>query len=73
MYGFLSELKSSDFTDTKHVVLFPPGSLDFRVELALEVDNQDFPDGTVAKNPPASAGDTGLRPGAGRFHTPRSN
>ena len=26
----------------------------------------DFPGGSVAKNPPANAGDTGLIPGSGR-------
>ena len=29
--------------------------------------NGDFPGGSVAKNPPANAGDTGLIPGLGRF------
>ena len=33
----------------------------------------DFPGGTVDKNLPASAGDTGSVPGRGRFHVPRSN
>ena len=28
----------------------------------------DFPGGTVVKNPPASAGDTGSSPGQGRSH-----
>ena len=28
----------------------------------------DFPGGTVVKNPPANAGDTGSRPGQGRSH-----
>ena len=32
-----------------------------------------FPGGTVVKNPPANAGDTGSSPGPGRSHTPRSN
>ena len=32
-----------------------------------------FPGGTVVKNPPASAGDTGLSPGPGRCHMPWSN
>ena len=32
-----------------------------------------FPGGTLVKNPPASAGDTGLSPGLGRSHMPRSN
>ena len=31
---------------------------------------QDFPGGAVDKNPPASAGDMGSIPGAGRFHMP---
>ena len=31
-----------------------------------------FPGGTVVKNPPANAGDTGSIPGPGRSHVPRS-
>ena len=31
----------------------------------------DFPGGTVDKNLPANAGDTGLIPGPGRFHMPQ--
>ena len=34
---------------------------------------RDFPGGTVVKNPPANAGNTGLSPGPGRSHMPRSN
>ena len=34
---------------------------------------RDFPGGAVVKNPPANAGDTGLTPGPGRSHVPRSN
>ena len=33
----------------------------------------DFPGGSVVKNLPASAGDTGSIPDLGRFHMPRSN
>ena len=33
----------------------------------------DFPGGTVVKNPPANAGDTGSSPGPGRSHMPWSN
>ena len=33
----------------------------------------DFPGGTVVKNLPANAGDTGSSPGPGRSHMPRSN
>ena len=32
-----------------------------------------FPGGTVVKNLPANAGDTGSSPGPGRSHMPRSN
>ena len=32
-----------------------------------------FSGGAVVKNPPANAGDTGLSPGPGRSHMPRSN
>ena len=31
----------------------------------------DFPGGTVVKNPPANAGDTGSSPGPGRSHMPQ--
>ena len=33
----------------------------------------DFPGGTVIKNPPANAGETGSSPGPGGSHMPRSN
>ena len=33
----------------------------------------DFPGGTVVKNLPANAGDTGSSPGPGRSHMPQSN
>ena len=35
--------------------------------------NWDFPGGSVVKDPPASARNTGSIPGLGRFHMPRSN
>ena len=34
---------------------------------------QGFPGGAVVKNLPANVGDTGLSPGPGRSHMPRSN
>ena len=34
---------------------------------------RDFPSGTVVKNLPANAGDTGSSSGLGRSHMPRSN
>ena len=39
----------------------------------VKVSIRDFPGGTVVKNPPANAADTGSSPGAGRSHMPRSN
>ena len=33
---------------------------------------EDFPSGTVDKNPPANAGDMGLIPGPGRSHMPQN-
>ena len=35
--------------------------------------DRDFPAGAVVKNPPASAGDTGLIHAPGRSHMPWSN
>ena len=34
---------------------------------------RDFPGGSVVKNPPAKAGETGSIPAPGRFHMPRGN
>ena len=39
----------------------------------LKIQSRDFPGGTVVKNPPANAGDTGSSPGPGRSHMPQSN
>ena len=36
-------------------------------------NQRDFPGDTVVKNPPANARDTGLIPGPGRSHMPRTN
>ena len=36
-------------------------------------NSQGFPHGTVVKNPPANARDTGSSPGLGRSHMPQSN
>jgi len=34
----------------------------------MDINKKDFLDGTVDKNPPASAEHTGSTPGLGRFH-----
>ena len=39
----------------------------------IKMTMRDFPGGTVVRNPPADAGDTGLSPGPGRSHMPWSN
>ena len=39
----------------------------------LRVESRGFPGGAVVESPPASAGDTGSRPGLGGSHVPRSN
>ena len=39
-----------------------------QVDMNEENKKQDFPGGSVVKNPPANAGDTSLIPGLGRFH-----
>ena len=40
--------------------------------LSIKRNNQGFPGGSVVKNPPANAGDTGSIPGPGRPHTPQT-
>ena len=39
----------------------------------MKKKREDFPGGSVVKNPPANSGDTGLSPGPGRSHMLRSN
>ena len=36
-------------------------------------ESRGFPGGAVVENLPANTGDTGLSPGLGRSHMPRSN
>ena len=40
---------------------------------SLKSKGRGFPGGAVVENLPANAGDTGLSPGLGRSHMPRSN
>ena len=44
-----------------------------RTAIIKQTTNRDFPSGTVVKNPPANARDTGSIPGLGRSHILRSN
>ena len=45
----------------------------FIIKKILKELTWDFPGGTVDKNPPADAGDTGSIPGPGRFHMLQSS
>ena len=55
--------------NTRHKTELGPGSGE---KLPSRDSLQDFPGGPVVKNLPANAGDTGLIPGMGRSHMPRS-
>ena len=44
-----------------------------KAQATKENIDRDFPGGTVVKNPPANAGNTGSSPGPGRSHMPQSN
>ena len=52
---------------------FGGGDLLLRLATVNKRTLQGFPGGTVVKNPPAHAGDTGSIPGQGRSHMLRSN
>ena len=47
--------------------------LHVQIQSPEENSEVGFPGGTVVKNPPANAGDTGSSPGPGRSPMPRSN
>ena len=55
-----------------HTRTFYKGKEPLRNAFKVNTKMLGFPGGTVVKNPPAGAGDTGLSPGPGRSHTPRS-
>ena len=42
-------------------------------KVSFKKTTQGFPGGSVVKNPPATAGDTGSSPGPGRSRMPWSN
>ena len=62
-------------------ILFTIGNIILLSKTLLDVRTQDrkkeqlsgYPGGTMVKNPPADAEDTGLSPGPGRYHMPWSN
>ena len=47
-------------------------SCNILADLSINI-SMGFPGGAVVENLPANAGDTGLSPGLGRSHMPRSN
>ena len=52
---------------------FPSSPSTTTVNSASKIHPEGFPGGTVVKNLPANAGDTGSRPGLGGYHMPQSN
>ena len=42
-------------------------------KIGIKINAKDFPGGSVVKNRPANAGDTGLIPGPEESHRPRSS
>ena len=44
-----------------------------KIPVTFKRNPWDFPGGTVVKNPPSNAGDTGSIPGPARSHMPQSN
>ena len=70
----------SDQKDTFLFLLDKAGAPEARVIVIVLIHPQglrsvgkDFPGGTVVKNPPANAGDTGSTPGPERSHMPQGN
>ena len=49
------------------------GETGFLLKSIKKMMDGDLPAGAVSRNLPVSAGDMGLLPRPGRFHTPRSN
>ena len=71
MYIYMHVLAYA-YTYIIHEKLMKPTHLQ-KDKLVKTYMSRDFPGGTVVKNLPANAGDTGLSPDAGRSHMPRSN
>ena len=55
-------------------LLLKVGSINNKcTKINLKINTLDFPSGSVVKNLPANAGDTGSVPAPGRSHMPQSN
>ena len=74
MWGDWSKSKEIKETQQPHVYVTLDEIIDQNFETAIK-DNwgRGFPGGSVDKNLPANAGDTGSIPGPGRSHMLRSN
>ena len=58
----------------KKIINYIKGLLQmYKKKIKKPTKNGGFPGGSVIRNPPANAGDTGLIRGPGRFHMPWSN
>ena len=67
----MSTKEMCDYTHQKGPILpqQPSFHIVYRIT-AIRSHGQDIPGGSVVKNLPANAGDTGSIPGPGRFHMP---
>ena len=63
--------KEENFRESLH--LFREYVNNHEQNVGSNTHGRGFPGGAVVDNPPAKAGDTGLIPGPGRSHMPRSN
>ena len=61
------------FVPARAIVLLAVSSVLMNQQYILNKVSLGFPGGAVVENLPANAGDTGLSPGLGRSHMPRSN
>ena len=65
------------YTTPSKEIIFPWGKFEDcemgRSRKTKNLPHRDFPGGTVVKNPPANAGDTGSSPGPERSHMPQSH
>ena len=57
----------------KKIINYIKGLLQMNKKKKKPTKNGGFPGGSVVKNPPANAGDTGSTPGLGRSLIPQSN
>ena len=67
-YNYKQVLQKKKKTQTANNLIFLPF-----IYVTSKIKKEDFPSGTVFKNPPAKAGDTGSSPGLGRSHLLWSN